>query len=68
LRRVRPLTVRMELRWAWRWDHAVRVPGPWPGPKSHRLIQVAGGGTRSTPMKKLCVCGKTVKVTDRKWA
>ena len=68
MRRVRPLTVRMELRWAWRWDHAVRVPGPWPGPKSHRLIQVAGGGTRSTPMKKLCVCSKTVKVTDRKWA
>ena len=33
-----------------------------------RLIQVAGDGTRSTPMKKLCVCGKTVKVTDRKWA
>ena len=31
-----------------------------------------GGGTRSTPMKKVCVCGmvcgKTVKVTDRKWA
>jgi hypothetical protein len=32
--------------------------------KSHRLIQVAGGGTRSTPMKKLCVCGKTVRVTE----
>jgi len=43
-------------------------PGPWPWPKSHRLIQVAGGGTHSTPMKNLCVCGKTVKVTDRKWA
>jgi hypothetical protein len=43
-------------------------PGPWPWPKSHRLIQVAGGGTHSTAMKNLCVCGKTVKVTDRKWA
>jgi hypothetical protein len=71
LRRVRPLTLNG--------SHGGAVgmavgpcgdsgPGPWPWPKSHRLIQVAGGGTHSTPMKNLCVCGKTVKVTDRKWA